>query len=452
MAAITLIRTPAETAPRPGLRGRQDEPAGRRRRRARRPSGASPRRGLPHRRVEDFKYTDLRAALREAAPFAATAERRRGAGRPLGDRGLRGPRRRRARDRQRPFRARGLGPRPAAGRGRGDAARRGAGLGPSAARPDRRRCRAARDNPVYQLNSAFMARRRDDPGRSGEVETPLHLRFVTAGDEPVATATRVLVVVEEGAPRHPRRDRTRARAAPATSSNDVVEIVVGRPRRWCSHVRLNAEGRATPRAVDAGGEARRRTSRSTPSTRSSDRRSPATRSSSPSRASIRPCGSNGATMLKGRQHADTTLVVDHAVPHGESRELFKTVIDGDATGVFQGKIIVQPIAQKTDGRMMSAALLLSDGGTMNNKPELEIFADDVQCAHGATGGPARRGPPVLPARPRAAAARGREPAGPGLPGRGARGGRARGRARGARRHGRGVAAGAGLTRSEWRGR
>jgi Fe-S cluster assembly protein SufD len=95
---------------------------------------------------------------------------------------------------------------------------------------------------------------------------------------------------------------------------------------------------------------------------------------------------NGATMLKASQHADTTLVVDHAVPHGESRELFKTVLDGDATGVFQGKIIVQPIAQKTDGRMMSAALLLSDGGTMNNKPELEIFADDVQCAHGATAG------------------------------------------------------------------
>jgi Fe-S cluster assembly protein SufD len=62
------------------------------------------------------------------------------------------------------------------------------------------------------------------------------------------------------------------------------------------------------------------------------------------------------------------------------------VIDGDATGVFQGKIIVPHHAQKTDGRMMSAALLLSDGGTMNNKPELEIFADDVQCAHGATCG------------------------------------------------------------------
>ena len=86
------------------------------------------------------------------------------------------------------------------------------------------------------------------------------------------------------------------------------------------------------------------------------------------------------------QHGDSTLVVEHAAPHCESRELFKTVIDNEATGVFQGKIIVPHHAQKTDGRMMSAALLLEEGGAMNNKPELEIFADDVQCAHGATCG------------------------------------------------------------------
>ena len=91
-------------------------------------------------------------------------------------------------------------------------------------------------------------------------------------------------------------------------------------------------------------------------------------------------------MIKGEQHADTTLVVDHAVPACNSRELFRTIIDDEATGVFQGKIIVRPKAQKSDGRMMSAAVLLSEAGTMNNKPELEIFADDVQCAHGATCG------------------------------------------------------------------
>ncbi|MBV9566967.1 MAG: SufD family Fe-S cluster assembly protein, partial [Hyphomicrobiales bacterium] len=95
---------------------------------------------------------------------------------------------------------------------------------------------------------------------------------------------------------------------------------------------------------------------------------------------------NGVGMLDGERHADVTLVVDHAVPGGESRELFKTAVDQRANGVFQGKIIVRPHAQKTDGKMMSAALLLSEEASMSNKPELEIFADDVQCGHGATCG------------------------------------------------------------------
>ncbi|BDV34528.1 Fe-S cluster assembly protein SufD [Methylocystis iwaonis] len=95
---------------------------------------------------------------------------------------------------------------------------------------------------------------------------------------------------------------------------------------------------------------------------------------------------NGATLARGRQHADTTLVVDHAFPNGESREAFRNIIDEQGTGVFQGKIVVRPHAQKTDGVMQSKAILLSDGATMNNKPELEIFADDVQCGHGATCG------------------------------------------------------------------
>lgn len=95
---------------------------------------------------------------------------------------------------------------------------------------------------------------------------------------------------------------------------------------------------------------------------------------------------NGATLGRGRLHADTTLVVDHAKPHGESRECFRTILDQQSVGVFQGKIIVRPGAQKTDGSMQSKALLLSENATMNNKPELEIFADDVQCGHGATCG------------------------------------------------------------------
>jgi Fe-S cluster assembly protein SufD len=95
---------------------------------------------------------------------------------------------------------------------------------------------------------------------------------------------------------------------------------------------------------------------------------------------------NGVNLLKGSQHGDTTLVVDHAVPNSTSREIFRAVVDDRAHSVFQGRIIVRPNAQKTDGKMMTRALLLSDEAEADNKPELEIFADDVTCGHGATAG------------------------------------------------------------------
>jgi Fe-S cluster assembly protein SufD len=94
----------------------------------------------------------------------------------------------------------------------------------------------------------------------------------------------------------------------------------------------------------------------------------------------------GAALLRGRQHADATLVIEHAAEHGESREVFKSVLDDESRSVFQGKIVVLPHAQKTDGKMMTQALLLSENAEMNAKPELEIFADDVVCGHGATSG------------------------------------------------------------------
>jgi Fe-S cluster assembly protein SufD len=94
----------------------------------------------------------------------------------------------------------------------------------------------------------------------------------------------------------------------------------------------------------------------------------------------------GASMLHGTRHIDQTLVVDHTVPHCAGAELFKAVIDDRASGVFQGKIIVERDAQKTNSKMMSQALLLSEEAEMAAKPELEIFADDVVCGHGATSG------------------------------------------------------------------
>jgi Fe-S cluster assembly protein SufD len=93
---------------------------------------------------------------------------------------------------------------------------------------------------------------------------------------------------------------------------------------------------------------------------------------------------SGAFLGRGSDHIDTTMVIDHAVPRCKSRELFKGVLDGRARGVFQGKVIVRPDAQKTDGKQMAQALMLSEDAEFDSKPELEIYADDVVCGHGAT--------------------------------------------------------------------
>ncbi len=95
---------------------------------------------------------------------------------------------------------------------------------------------------------------------------------------------------------------------------------------------------------------------------------------------------SGTYLLGGKQHGDTTLVVTHAAPGCESRERFKGLVDDAARGVFQGSVIVECDAQKTDARQSVDALLLSDDARHDAKPELEIYADDVQCGHGATTG------------------------------------------------------------------
>jgi len=95
---------------------------------------------------------------------------------------------------------------------------------------------------------------------------------------------------------------------------------------------------------------------------------------------------NAAQLLRGHQHADFTSVVAHAAPNCASRQVIKSVLEDHARGVFQGRIEVARIAQKTDGYQMNQALLLSPHAEMDIKPELEIFADDVKCSHGATIG------------------------------------------------------------------
>jgi Fe-S cluster assembly protein SufD len=95
---------------------------------------------------------------------------------------------------------------------------------------------------------------------------------------------------------------------------------------------------------------------------------------------------NGLYVVKGTQHVDHHTVIDHKKPHGTSRELYKGVLDDAASGVFNGRIIVRPGAQKTNAQQTNKNLLLSEEALVNTNPQLEIEADDVKCSHGATIG------------------------------------------------------------------
>jgi Fe-S cluster assembly protein SufD len=98
------------------------------------------------------------------------------------------------------------------------------------------------------------------------------------------------------------------------------------------------------------------------------------------------CGLYGAFVLSGRQQANIVTTVDHAAPGGQTREIFKGVAAGRAHGAFQGRIIVRPGAQKVDAHQLSQNLVLSPRAAIDTKPELEIYADDVRCSHGAAVG------------------------------------------------------------------
>jgi Fe-S cluster assembly protein SufD len=338
--------------------------------------------GLPHRRVEDWKYTDLRALMRDAKPLAAPPDaaakaRAKGAGGLLGDiearrlvfvDGVFVPELSDLRELEPGLTVASL----AQALSTGDAAL-AAHLGKLA---------PANDIAVA-LNTAFMgdgAVIRIAAGAT--IEHPLHLVFVVS-EKPAATFVRSLVVIEEGA----RAMLVESHEGPAGSDyqvNAALELFVG-DRAHVDHVKIIGEGADALHVstLAAAIAARARFNSFTFTTGGAVVRNQLFLKfdGEGTVAAIR-----GASLLKSRQHADTTLVADHIARDCQSREVFKTVLDDEGHGVFQGRIIVRPHAQKTDAKMMTQALLLSERAEADNKPELEIFADDVQCGHGATAG------------------------------------------------------------------
>jgi FeS assembly protein SufD len=238
-------------------------------------------------------------------------------------------------------------------------------------------------DPVVALNLALMSGGVGlRIGKGVTLDKPIHLIHLDGG-EPASVITRSVVLVEDRA----SLDLLESYSSLGDSEfqrNAVTEVEV-EAKASLNHIKLQREGEAAFHLVtwlvkldaDANYKAFQF------STGGALSRSQIYAAFAGEGSSL---DVSGALLMRGHQHCDTTLLVEHRVPRCTSRELFKAVLDHEARGVFQGKIIVSPGAQKTDGKQMAQALLLSETAEFDSKPELEIFADDVVCGHGSTSG------------------------------------------------------------------
>ncbi len=339
--------------------------------------------GLPHRRIEDWKYTDLRVLMREVLPLAAAPDAaalaRAGAALKLhaieGVRrlvlvdGVFAPKLSEVADLGKGLSIRTLRDLLEAG----DTALHALLFAPE------------NSDSMVALNSAMMTDGLVIEVADGAVLTqPLHIVHIASGAAPAAMFTRSLLKVGKAASATLVESYIAADGAKAYQVHDSLVVSIGDGARL-DHVRLIEDGREAFNISSAvlrlGANAHFNTFGMTSGASVSRYQAVIAFAGEGSRVET-----NGVNLLNGRQHADTTLFLDHAVPNCASREIFRAVVDDRGHSVFQGRIVVRPKAQKTDAKMMTRALLLSDEAEADNKPELEIFADDVTCGHGATTG------------------------------------------------------------------
>jgi Fe-S cluster assembly protein SufD len=340
--------------------------------------------GLPHRRIEEWKYTDLRNLLKEALPPAigdetpVTLDDVEAALGPLS-----------ALDADRMVVVNGAY-RPDLSRHSDNAQVMGSPLAP--ALNDKGDGKAAdllrlegRDgdamlalNTAYATDGVVLALAND-----AKLAKPLLIAFVRAGDQPHLSATRNVISVGDGASATIIEAHVALPGAAAQAqTSTVTELAVGAGAEvthvQCTHEAGNAI-QLSHWLVDVGARANYRAFQLTSGTAVARNGLDVTFKGKDAKIDL-----SGAFLARGNQHIDTTLVVDHAVPACVSRELFKGVLEDTARGVFQGKVIVRPDAQKTDGKQMAQVLMLSPDVEFDSKPELEIYADDVVCGHGST--------------------------------------------------------------------
>ena len=235
------------------------------------------------------------------------------------------------------------------------------------------------------LNTAFL----EDGayvhiGRGTVLETPIYLLFVTtAADAPVMTHPRNLIIAEEDSQATIVEDYV-SLGGGAAFSNAATELIAGE-HTVLSHYLIEREhveaynvstlrlqqGRSAnvaSHSVLLGGGLVRNNVHPVLAGEGAD------------------CLINGLFIGNGRQHMDNYMLVEHASPHCGSRQFYNGILDGHSRGVFHGRIIVHKDAQKTDAKQTNRNLLLSDDAQIDTKPQLEIYADDVKCTHGATIG------------------------------------------------------------------
>ncbi|MGQ0681808.1 Fe-S cluster assembly protein SufD [Bradyrhizobium sp.] len=339
------------------------------------------RSGLPHRRIEDWKYTDLRVLMREVLPLAAApdAAALKRAEIALKAGAIEGMRRLVLVDGAFAPKLSDL-----------SGLEKGLGI---------RSLREAIDdgallaqlfsfdnaNPMVALNSAMLTDGVVIEIADGTVlSQPLHIVHIAAGATASSMFTRSLLRLGKNVSATLVESYVAADGTKNYQAHDSLVIAIGDNSRL-DHVRLVEDAadavNISSAVVTLGAHAHLNTFGLTSGAAVSRYQANIVFAGEGSKVET-----NGVNLLKGRQHADTTLFMDHAVPDCGSREVFRAVIDDRGHSVFQGRIVVRPDAQKTDAKMMTRALLLSDDAEADNKPELEIFADDVTCGHGATSG------------------------------------------------------------------
>jgi Fe-S cluster assembly protein SufD len=240
------------------------------------------------------------------------------------------------------------------------------------------------DRAFVALNTAFL----EDGAfieipRGVAVDAPIYILFVSTADEPIAGHPRSLIIVGDDS-QAGIIEEYMALGDRSYLTNAVTEIVAGE-NSVVEHYKLQAENEAAFH-ISTVQVSQARSSNFT------------SHSISFGGALVRndvnvllngdgaECTLNGLYISSKKQHVDNHTVIDHIKPHCSSRELYKGILDDESSAVFNGSILVRKDAQKTDARQSNKNLLLSEGATINSKPQLEINADDVKCSHGTSIG------------------------------------------------------------------